>query len=154
MMTGSGPVASTGPEQSPPAERTPPSWVAALALLSVAAGFIHAAVVDSHRGHGVAAGVFTAIAVFQIGWAGLVHFRPARWVLALGAAVNAAIVGGWALNRISGIPFIDGFQDPEDVGLTDTERDGTPLERLAARVHEHDRTSGIVDDGRHGNDRG
>ncbi|HZB71683.1 MAG TPA: hypothetical protein VE395_06085, partial [Acidimicrobiales bacterium] len=86
----------------------------------MAAGFIHAAVVDSHRGHGVAAGVFTAIAVFQIGWAGLVHFRPARWVLALGAAVNAAIVGGWALNRISGIPFIDGFQDPEDVGLTDT----------------------------------
>jgi hypothetical protein len=119
MITGAGPFPSTGPEQSTPADRTLPSSVAALALLSVAAGFIHAAVVDSHRGHGVAATVFTAIAVFQVGWAGLVHFRPARWVLAVGAVANAAIVGGWALSRTSGISFIDGFQDPEDVALTD-----------------------------------
>src|SRR5918998_2753600 len=119
MMTGAGPVPSTGPEQSTPADRSLPSSVAALALLSVAAGFIHAAVIDSHRGHGVAAGVFTAIAVFQVAWAGLLHVRPARWVLALGAAANLAIVGGWALNRTTGIPFIDGFQDPEDVAVTD-----------------------------------
>jgi hypothetical protein len=119
MTTGAGPAPSTGPERSTPADRTLPSSIAALALLSVAAGFIHAAVVDSHRGHGVAAGVFTAIAVFQVAWAGLLHFRPARWVLAVGAGANAAIVGGWALGRTSGIPFIDGFQDPEDVALTD-----------------------------------
>src|SRR5918997_6308107 len=119
MTTGVGPVPSTGTEQSTPADRSLSSSVAALALLSVAAGFIHAAVVDSHRGHGVAATVFTALAVFQVGWAGLVHFRPARWVLAVGAAANAAIVGGWVLSRTSGIPFIDGFEDREEVALTD-----------------------------------
>src|SRR5215212_8506266 len=119
MMSGAGSAPTTGPEQSTPADRSLPSSIAALALLSVAAGFIHAAVVDSHRGYGVAAGAFTAIAVFQVGWAGLVHFRPARWVLAAGAVVNAAIVGGWVLNRTSGIPFLDGFQDPEEVALTD-----------------------------------
>ena len=93
--------------------------IAALALLSAAAGFIHAAVVDSHRGHGVAADVFTAIAVFQVAWAGLVLVRPVRWVVAAGAAGNAAVLGGWVLNRTSGIPFLDGFEEAEQVGLTD-----------------------------------
>jgi hypothetical protein len=68
---------------------------------------------------GVAAGAFTVVAVFQVGWAGLVHFRPARWVLALGAVANAAVVGGWVLSRTWGIPFIDGFQDAEEIALTD-----------------------------------
>ncbi len=52
-------------------------------------------------------------------WAGLVLARPTRGLLALGALVNAAFVGGWVLNRTSGISFIDGFQDKEPVGFTD-----------------------------------
>ncbi len=101
------------------ADHTSRPLIGAVALLSAAAGLIHAAVIDSHRGHGAAAGIFTAIAVFQVGWAALVLFRPDRRILAGGAAVNAAIVAGWALNRTTGIPFIDGFQEVEAVGLSD-----------------------------------
>jgi hypothetical protein len=88
-------------------------------MLSVAAGLIHASVIDAHRGHGAAPAAFAAVAVVQVAWAGLVLARPSRWVIAAGAGATAAVVGGWALSRTSGIPFIDGFQDVEDVGFTD-----------------------------------
>ena len=94
--------------------------VVALSLLSVAAGFLHAAVIDAHRGHGIAAGVFAALAVFQIAWAGLVLARPNRGVLAVGSVVNLAIVLGWVLSRTSGIGFLDGFEEKEAVGFTDS----------------------------------
>ena len=106
----------------PPADATLPDrrqGVAALALLSVAVGFLHAAVIDGHRGHGIAAGVFAAIAVFQIVWAGAVMAKAGRGLLALGAVVNFAVVTGYVLHRTAGIGFIDGFQDVEPVGFTD-----------------------------------
>src|SRR5687768_11137484 len=90
-----------------------------IALFSVAAGFLHAAVIDSHRGHGIAASVFAAIAVFQIVWAGFVLARPTRWLLVAGAVGNAAIVVGWVLSRTTGIGFVDGFEDVESVTRTD-----------------------------------
>jgi hypothetical protein len=92
---------------------------AALALLSLGAGFLHAAVIDAHEGHGIAAQVFTATAIFQVAWAGLLLARPSRWLLALGGLANAVFAGGWVLSRTSGISFIDGFQDKEPVGFTD-----------------------------------
>src|SRR5688572_28338764 len=106
--------------QTPEAPATPRAQgYAALALLSLGAGFLHAAAIDPHEGHGIASQVFTAAAIFQVAWAGLVLARPTRALLALGALVNAAFVGGWVLSRTSGISFIDGFQDKEPVGSTD-----------------------------------
>jgi hypothetical protein len=106
--------------QTPEAPATPRAQgYAALALLSLGAGFLHAAAIDPHEGHGIASQVFTAAAIFQVAWAGLVLARPTRGLLALGALVNAAFVGGWVLSRTSGISFIDGFQDKEPVGFTD-----------------------------------
>src|SRR5919107_3685544 len=106
--------------QNPEAPATPRSQgYAALALLSLGAGFLHAAVINAHEGHGIASQVFTWTAIFQVAWAGFVLARPSRWLLALGALVNAAFVGGWVLSRASGISFIDGFQDKEPVGFTD-----------------------------------
>src|ERR671917_634190 len=106
--------------QTPEAPATPRSQgYAALALLSLGAGFLHASVISGHEGHGIASTVFTWTAIFQVAWAGLLLARPSRWLLALGAVANAAFVGGWVLNRTSGISFIDGFQDKEPVGFTD-----------------------------------
>src|ERR687893_1885341 len=106
--------------QTPEAPATPRSQgSAALALLSLGAGFLHAATISPHEGHGIASQVFTAAAIFQVAWAGLVLARPSRPLLALGALVNTALVGGRVLNRTSGISFIDGFQDKEPVGFTD-----------------------------------
>jgi hypothetical protein len=93
--------------------------VVALAILSLTAGFLHATIIDAHRGHGIAAGTFTALAVFQVAWAGLVVTRPSRPVLALGAAANAAVVIGYALSRTTGIGFVDGFEDVEPVTFPD-----------------------------------
>src|SRR5215212_2823748 len=106
--------------QTPDAAATPRSHgYAALVLLSLGAGFLHAAVINAHEGHGIASQVFTATAIFQVAWAGLLLARPSRWLLALGAVANTALVGGWVLSRTSGISFIDGFQDKEPVGFTD-----------------------------------
>lgn len=93
--------------------------VTALALLSVAAGFLHAAVIDSHRGHGIAAGVFAGMALFQVVWAGVAMAKATRLVLAVGAVANALFVAGWAVSRTSGIAFVSGFEDAERVRLTD-----------------------------------
>ena len=64
--------------------------VVAVALFSIAAGFLHAAVIDAHRGHGWAAQVFAVIAVAQIGWAMWVIARPTRRVLTAGADGGAS----------------------------------------------------------------
>ena len=65
---------------APPVDRQ--RAVVALALLSLTAGFLHATVIGAHRGHGLADHAFTALAIFQVAWAGLVILRPSRPVLA------------------------------------------------------------------------
>ncbi len=108
--------------------------LAALALLSLAAGFLHAAVVNPHRGHGIAAGVFTALAVVQVAWAGLVMIKPTRLVLALGAVINAAVVGGYLISRTTGIGFMSGFEDKEPVAFTDAVTTGLELALVIGAV--------------------
>src|SRR5829696_4649964 len=66
---------------------------AALALLSLGAGFLHAAVINAHDGHGIASAVFTWTAIFQVAWAGLLLARPCTAGLALmGLALAGVIV--------------------------------------------------------------
>jgi hypothetical protein len=106
--------------QTPEAPSTPRhQGYAALALLSLGAGFLHASVINAHEGPGIASELFTAAAIFQVAWAGLLLARPSRWLLALGAAVNTAFLGGWVLSRTSGISFIDGFEHKESIAFTD-----------------------------------
>lgn len=93
--------------------------VGCLALLSAGAGFLHAAVVEGHRGHGITAQLFAVLAVFQVLWAGLVLVRPSRAVLRVGAGVNLAVVVGYVFSRTTGIPFIDGLQESEPAAFPD-----------------------------------
>lgn len=95
------------------------AWAPALAILSLGAGFLHAAVIDGHRGHGIASQLFTAAAIFQVAWAALVLVRPTRLVVVVGALGNLAIAVGWVLSRTTGISFLSGFEDVEEVGFTD-----------------------------------
>ncbi|CAN5569751.1 hypothetical protein BH18ACT1_BH18ACT1_06800 [soil metagenome] len=94
-------------------------WAGVLALLSLAAGFLHAAMIDGHRGHGIVAQLFTAFAIFQVAWAALVLARPNRAVLLLGALGNAAVAVGYLVSRTTGIGFIDGLEETEAIGFTD-----------------------------------
>src|ERR671924_1507213 len=66
-----------------------------VSLLSVGAGAIHFAVIQSHFEEYWAAGLFfVAVAWFQVLWAILIVARPTRpWAVA-GAVINAGIVAG------------------------------------------------------------
>lgn len=90
------------------------------ALASIAAGAVHATAAGSHSEHRSALVAFAALAAFQIGWGALALVRPQRWVGLVGAAGNAAAVGGWVLAKTSGIGFIDGLEASESPDFADT----------------------------------
>jgi len=93
--------------------------MAALALLSFGAGFLHAAVIKGHEGAGNVSTIFTALAIFQVAWAAAVLIKPHRLVLLAGAVVNGVTILGYAVSRVSGIGFIEGLDHKESVGFTD-----------------------------------
>ncbi|WP_213450675.1 hypothetical protein [Rhizomonospora bruguierae] len=90
------------------------------AVSSVLAGLIHYAVVPEHRTEWVGYAVFfTLLGAFQLIWSAAVWADPRRWLLMLGAAVNAAAIGLWVLSRTAGIPLGPRAGEPEAVGSID-----------------------------------
>ena len=89
------------------------------AIASLGAGAIHAAAIGAHAGQRQTVVTFLVIAVLQLGWGALALVRRDRWLVLLGAVVNAAAVGGWAMAKTSGISFIDGLEPTESVQLAD-----------------------------------
>jgi hypothetical protein len=88
-------------------------------LASIGAGAIHATAAGMHNDHRQALWMFVALAVFQIGWGALALRRPVRWNGVVGAAGNAAALGGWVLAKTAGIGFIDGLEESEGVQTAD-----------------------------------
>jgi hypothetical protein len=93
--------------------------LAIAALASIGAGAIHATAVGTHNEHRQAMYVFVVLALFQIGWGALAFVRSNRLVALVGAAGNAAALGGWVLARTSGIGFVDGLEDTEKIQFAD-----------------------------------
>ena len=104
-----------------------------LAVLSLAAGGIHFAMIQPHFDEYWLEGVFFAvIAWFQLGWAAAVLLRPNSLVLRLGALVNAAVIVVWAISRTWGPPvgpnagvaegasFVDIFSTIVEAGIVVT----------------------------------
>jgi hypothetical protein len=89
------------------------------AIASLGAGAIHAAAIGAHAGERQTVVTFLVVAVLQLGWGALALVRNDRWLVLLGAAVNAGIVAGWAMAKTSGINFIDGLEPTESVQLAD-----------------------------------
>jgi hypothetical protein len=89
------------------------------AVASLGAGAIHAAAIGAHAGERQAVLTFMVAAVFQLGWGALALVRRDRWLVLLGAAGHAALLGGWAMAKTSGISFIDGLEPTESVQLAD-----------------------------------
>jgi hypothetical protein len=91
-----------------------------LVALSLGAGVIHFAVSGEHFDLGWWHGTFFAVtAWFQLSWAVAITVRPARRVLAVGAAANLAVIATWAMSRIWGVPVGPGAWEPEPVALAD-----------------------------------
>jgi hypothetical protein len=92
----------------------------AAALLSAAAGVIHAAVITEHLREWWAYGLFfAASALAQILWAGFVLRRPSRRLLRVGALGNAAVVMLWLATRVTGLPVGPEPWTPEAFGSLD-----------------------------------
>jgi len=98
--------------------RLRPLTVAAVASLS--AGAVHAGAVGAHAEHPVAAKVFVAVALFQLGWGGLALVRRERAVALVGAVGNALLVGGWILAKWKGLSFIEGLDEVEPIQFADS----------------------------------
>jgi hypothetical protein len=93
-------------------------WV--LVAFSLGAGVIHFAYSGEHFDLGWAHGTFFAVvAWFQLSWAVGIMVRPTRAVLALGAIVNALVIGTWIMSRVWGVPIGPGAWEPEPIALAD-----------------------------------
>jgi hypothetical protein len=91
-----------------------------LAVASIAAGVIHAAVVPEHLDEEWVFGVFFILAAaLQIAWAIPVFFGPSAIVLATGAAANGALIGIWVVSRTIGLPIGPHAWMPEPVRAPD-----------------------------------
>jgi hypothetical protein len=94
--------------------------VITMALASIVAAGVHFAFAPVHFGEDWQHGwFFLFMAWFQLAWAGLIIFRPRRWVLAAGVVANLGIVVLWAVTRTSGLPFGPGSGQVEAVGVPD-----------------------------------
>jgi hypothetical protein len=96
-----------------------PGVLRVAAMASLGAGAIHATAAGSHSEHRSAVIAFVLIAVAQIGWGAWAYSRAGRLVSLIGAAINAAAIGGWIMAKTSGISFVTGLDAKESVQFAD-----------------------------------
>ena len=98
------------------------AWIVpVVAFLSGAAGVIHLLVIEEHLEESrLHAGLFVALAAFQLLWAVGYPARASRWLGWSGVVVNAGAAMVWAVSRTVGLPgWLDGGV-VEPVGPADT----------------------------------
>ena len=106
-------------DPAPPGATDVPGILRVAAIASLGAGAIHATAAGAHSEHRSAVIAFVLTAVAQIGWGAWAYSRAGRLVCLVGAAVNAAAVGGWVLAKTSGIGFVTGLDAKESVQFAD-----------------------------------
>lgn len=97
--------------------RTAPGTLAAAA--SVGAGAIHLVAAGVHASQPEVARAFLALGILQMGWGLLASERPRRWVFGLGFLLGVGAVVGWIAAIATGVPFVDGLDEPTSVRLAD-----------------------------------
>lgn len=110
------PLATTDPEAAA-LPVTP--WLYVAGLASLGAGAVHAAAAGAHGEHKAAVWTFTLLAAAQLVWGGVALRRRDAPVAYAGVAIGLAAVGGWALAKTFGLPFIAGLDVPEPIQLAD-----------------------------------
>lgn len=102
---------------APPIDATPvasgPGWLLVAGAASLAAGAVHAAAVAAHSEHRRAVWAFVALAVTQLVWGAIAVARNDRRLAAVGALVGVVAVAGWALATTTGLPFVEGLDEPQ-----------------------------------------
>ena len=100
--------------------RTRSRWLAVAGAASAVAAVVHVVVMPAHLDEYWLFGVFFGLlAVFQLGYAGLLAVRPSRDLLVAGALVNAGTVALWLASRTVGLPLGPEAGAPEQLGVLD-----------------------------------
>lgn len=101
-------------------ERTTAFGPMALAgIASLGAGAIHATAIGVHGEHDAAARAFAALAAAQLAWGALALVARRTAVAVAGIVLGAVAVGGWVLAKTTGISFVDGLGEVEEIQLAD-----------------------------------
>lgn len=109
-----------GTPRGPRARRRPSKAVIVIAVASVGAAAVHAAVVPEHFEEAASYGVFfTIAAVVQLVYSVLLLVRPSRLLVATGIAGNVALISLWLLTRTIGIPLGPDAGSAESFGVLD-----------------------------------
>jgi hypothetical protein len=104
----------------------------AAAALSIAAGFVHAAVIGHHTEHEQLALLFVGAALFQVGWGLAAFWRPSRLLAWVGLVGNLGAAAFWLVTRMSSVGWIDGLEHKESVAFTDATTAGLGLAAAVA----------------------
>ncbi|WP_143030373.1 MFS transporter [Blastococcus aurantiacus] len=75
---------------------------------------------------------FTAVAAFQLAWGVLALVRGNRLVAVLGLLIGTGALAGWALAKVSGIPFVAGLDQAEPIQTADGLAAGLALTSVLA----------------------
>lgn len=75
---------------------------------------------------------FTAVAALQLAWGVLALVRGNRLVAVLGLLIGTGALAGWALAKVSGIPFVAGLDEAEPLQTADGLAAGLALASVLA----------------------
>jgi hypothetical protein len=103
-------------------------------MASIGAGAIHATAAGNHSEHRQAVIAFVALAVVQLTWGVLALVRAIPVVAWLGVVAQVAAICGWVLAKTTGIAFVDGLDEAEDVQFADALAAGLALVAVVAAV--------------------
>jgi hypothetical protein len=88
--------------------------------LSWSAGLIHVkAGIDHLHEHVLVSVLFGLLAAAQLAWGIALYRRPARGLLAAGAAMSILVVALWGVSRVGGLPVGPDRLGPEPIGALD-----------------------------------
>jgi hypothetical protein len=91
-----------------------------LAVLSIAAGTIHLAMVTPHAAEWMPEGIaFALVGWFALAFAVAICVKPSRKWLEIGIAANIVFIAAWAVTRYVGMPFGPGSGSTEAASLVD-----------------------------------
>src|SRR5262245_59747785 len=89
-------------------------------LASVGAGSIHLVAAGIHAEHPSLARIFVIMGAAQLIAGHVLALGGRRQAAAVVVVANIAAVGGWALTRTVGIPWVEGLEYPEQPQFADT----------------------------------